>query len=142
MPLLLQAWSDVLHYNALELGNLGYLSIGVYCIGNLLQQVCVRKLGAPVFAVFISVRLLASIVGACAPPAHSGGCHCPAQACAFKADRDLDTSVLRAGSWILLDERIANATEASGCIVIVLAVTAYLLAKAYSSMGARKPAPA
>ena len=82
----------MLHYNALEVGNLAcapcssllcaappvkmllkrgvhcsFLSVGVYCIGNLLQQVCVRKLGAPVFAVFISVRLLASIVGESSP---------------------------------------------------------------------------
>ena len=35
----------------------------VYCIGNLLQQMCVRKVGAPVFATLICVRLLASVVG-------------------------------------------------------------------------------
>ena len=35
----------------------------MYCIGNLLQQMCVRKVGAPVFATLICVRLLASVVG-------------------------------------------------------------------------------
>ena len=35
----------------------------MYVFGNLLQQIAVRKVGAPVFATFICVRLLASVVG-------------------------------------------------------------------------------
>lgn len=75
-----QAWSDVLHYNAWEFSSLAYLSIGVYCIGNLLQQVCVRKLGAPVFAVFISMRLLASVIG-------EGHALCPYASCRLNGCR-------------------------------------------------------
>lgn len=89
-PVCLQDWGSVLHFNVLEWTYLVYLSIGVwhactaaaavhfghkpagmtvlyllqvYCIGNLLQQMCVRKVGAPVFATLICVRLLASVVG-------------------------------------------------------------------------------
>jgi hypothetical protein len=35
----------------------------VYVFANLLQQFCIRRLGAPMFATFISIRLVASILG-------------------------------------------------------------------------------
>ena len=43
---------------------------------------------------------------------------------------DAHTCLDGAGSYILLDEKIQDITEAAGCVVIVLAVTMYLVVQA------------
>ncbi|BDA50478.1 hypothetical protein COCOBI_16-1540 [Coccomyxa sp. Obi] len=56
-------WDAILHYDALDWGNLLFTSLGVYYGMNLLQQFIIRRVGASLFAMGTALRLVASIAG-------------------------------------------------------------------------------
>lgn len=56
-------WSSILHWTVPEWAALLYQAIGVYGVAKFTQQLIIRRLGAGVYAMFISLRLVFAIVG-------------------------------------------------------------------------------
>lgn len=56
-------WSSILHWSALDWAALLYDGAGVYGIAKFLQMLVVRRLGANVYSMFISLRVVSAIAG-------------------------------------------------------------------------------
>ncbi|KAL4446795.1 hypothetical protein ABPG77_008039 [Micractinium sp. CCAP 211/92] len=94
----------LLHLGMPELGAVAALAGGINWGANLVQQVCIQRLGAPATAAFLPVRLLGSL--AASYPLLSEGLEGPAQwgGCAV---------LLAAVSWYLTQQKKAAAHSAA-----------------------------